>query len=139
VPDRHSEAVDVAKFSSKDLTFTVGGTAMQNYLLRIGNVKVKAILAESHAFGDTWFEAISTGIKQMEPLTVGGFYDDAATTGPDAVFSPIGTTVAIVITWGGSKTTSFSAIIEDYDRKPNRGGMTEWDSVLRPTGTVTEA
>lgn len=129
----------MAKYSSKDLTFTVGGTAMQNHLLRIGNVKVSALLAESHAFGDTWFEALSTGIKKMDDLSVGGFYDDTVTTGPDAVFSPIGTTVAIVITWGGSKTTSFSAIIESYERKPTKNEMTAFDVNLRPTGTVTEA
>lgn len=129
----------MSKYSSKDLSLTVGGTEMVQHLLRIGNVKLAALLQESHTFGDAWFEALSTGIKKLEDLVLGGFYDDAATTGPDVKFNAVGTTVAIVITWGGSKTTSFSAVIESYERVPTKNQFTEYNVTLRPTGVVSEA
>lgn len=131
----------MAKYSSKDLTLTVGGTDMTQHLLRIGNLKISAILQESHTFGDAWFEAISTGIKKGDDIVLGGFYDDTAATGPDAIFggSAIGSTVAVVITWGGTKTSSFNAIIESYDRVPTKNQMHEFNANLRPTGTITEA
>jgi hypothetical protein len=104
-------------------------------------VKIAAILEESHPFGTTWFEALAVGIKRMEDLTLGGFYDDTATSGPDAKYggAAIGTTVAVVITYGSTKTTSFNGIIADYERRLVRNQLHRYTVTLRPTGTVTEA
>lgn len=129
----------MAKYGSDDLEITVAGTSIKNYVDTLNGVDIEAMLQESHAFGDSWVEQLFSGVKRASPLVVAGFYDDTATTGPDALLNAIGTTVAIVITWGGTKTSSFSAIIKMYKRMPNRGESTRYEATLEPTGAVTEA
>ena len=136
----------MANYGSNNLIFKIdvsdGGalTAMTNYITEIGGVKVVRGNVESIAFGDTWDEHLLTGIRKMEPFTVGGFYDDTASTGPDVVFNGTHTvTRSVEITWGGTKTTSFEAWITDYERKPVVGDLTMYTATIQPTGTVTEA
>jgi hypothetical protein len=136
----------VANYSSKDLVIQFddsGGTlrTMTQYIREINGVKVEAILADSHSFGDTWFETLATGLKKMGDVTMGGFYDDTSSTGPDAVFIGIGntTTRTLTLTWGGTKTTSVETVILSYERTAKVGDMTMFQVVVRPTGTVTEA
>src|SRR5688572_31875270 len=101
-------------------------------------------MEESHAFGDSWFESLATGMKQMADVVLGGFYDDTATTGPDALFvttasgpSTSGTT--LIITYGSTKTTSVSTFIVKYRRTLALGKLHGFEVTLRPTGAVTEA
>ena len=112
---------------------------MKAYMIDDTTLAVEAVTEEATAFGDDWEAHISTGIKRADEITVGGFYDDTATTGPDAVFNTVGSTVAIVITWGGSKTSTFSAIVKKYERLGSVGQMTRYVSTLQPTGEVQEA
>lgn len=129
----------MAKYGSNSILITVGGTEMKPYVDTINEVSVEALLQESTAFGDTWAAHLYTGIRQMAPLTLEGYYDDTATTGPDAKFNTLGTTVAVVITYGGTKTSSFSAIVQKYTRKSVRKELTRYVVTLQPTGAVTEA
>jgi hypothetical protein len=129
----------MAKYSFVNLSFTVGGTEMKSYITTFGGVDLTAILEEITAMGDSWTAQVYCGLKQGSDITVGGVYDDTASTGPDAKFNTLGTTVAIVITWGGTKTTSFSAIVKGYKRASAKGQMTHFEAVLTPTGTITEA
>lgn len=129
----------MAKYSSKDLDLSVGGTSMKAHILDDVTLSVEIGTEESTAFGDTWQQNISTGIKKAAPITVGGYYDDTATTGPDVKFNTLGTTIAIIITWGGSKTSTFSEIVQKYDRLGKVNGMTRYVATLLPTGTITEA
>ena len=96
------------------------------------------MLQEGHAFGDGWVKQFATGVKQGNSFNVGGFYDDTATTGPDAILNAIGDTRTVQITWGSSNITTFEAVIKDYKRKPVRGELTRFDSELVPTGEVEE-
>lgn len=128
----------MANYGSDDLSITVGGTELKNYIDSINDFSVEALLQEGTAFGDSWVEHLYTGIKQGNALTLEGFYDDAA-SGPDAKFNTLGTTVAIVITWGSTKTSSFSAVVQTYVRKPVRKELTRFTVTLMPTGAVTEA
>ena len=131
----------MATYGSNSLTLSVGGTAMAGHLRDVGQLQIEATLAESMTFGDTWMENVYVGIRRAEPIEVSGHYDDTASSGPDAKFggSALGTTVQIIITWGGSKTSTFNAIITRYVRTPNLGGITEYSATLTPTGSVTEA
>ena len=131
----------MAKYSSKDLTITYGGTDMTQHVRSINGVDIEAILEESHSFGDTWFESLSTGMKRMNPIELGGLYDDTATTGPDAKFGPtaLGTSASLVITWGGTKTTTVTAFVAKYSRGAQLGALTNYSVTLQPSGTVTEA
>lgn len=140
----------MAKYGSNSLTIefddTEGGslTNMSNYILSVNGVEVEAVLEESHAFGDSWFEHLATGLRKMNPVVLEGFFDDTASTGPNAVFnrvqdSPADATSTLKFTWGGSKTTSVETWIQKYTRMASRGSLTKFQVVLQPTGAVTEA
>lgn len=112
---------------------------MKNYITTLGAIDLQALTEQSDAFGDAWVENLYTGIKRLQPFTVGGFYDDTASTGPDVKFNAVGTTVAIVITWGSTKTSTFSAIITGYKRTAARGVLTKYEANLLPSGSNVEA
>lgn len=126
-------------YGQANLSFTVGGTEMKNYITTLGAIDLQALTEQSDAFGDAWVENLYTGIKRLQPFTVGGFYDDTASTGPDVKFNAVGTTVAIVITWGSTKTSTFSAIITGYKRTAARGVLTKYEANLLPSGSNVEA
>ncbi len=118
---------------------------MSQYITEMNEMSIEAVLEESHTFGDGWAEAAYAKFRKAGDITLGGFYNDAASTGPDAVFNdpgcvagPAGGTRTFKTTWGGTKTTSVETIIMSYKRIPVRGQLTKFQVVLRPTGAVTE-
>lgn len=137
----------MAKYGSPSIVIEVddsGGVArnLSQYILDEVAVAIEALLEESHAFGDSWREYLSTGLRQLGPITFGGFYDDVA-NGPHVVFkdvadSPTTATRTVTITWGGGKTTSFEVVLSNYTRKAIRGQITKFTAVGTPTGLVTE-
>jgi len=131
----------MAKYGQDDLTISVGGTAMSAYVDTINGADIEALLQQSDTFGDSWVEQLYTGIKRMEPITLEGFYDDTATTGPDVKFGAgtLGTSVEVIITWGASKTTTVTCIISRYARTPARGELTRYSVTLTPSGAAVEA
>jgi len=133
----------MTKYGSPDLTITVeDATAssqdLTQYIDTINELNIEALLQEGHAFGDDWVKQLFTGVKRGNDLTVEGFYDDTASTGPDAVLNSIGDTREVVITWGGTKTSTFDAVIKNYVRKPVRGELTRFSCTLAITGEVSE-
>jgi hypothetical protein len=138
----------MAKYGSNSLSISLdnsGGTpvAMTAYVTAINAVTVEALLEESHSFGDSWFESLATGIRRMSPVEISGIYDDGA-AGPDAIFNsvasaPSTSTRTLLITWGGSKTTSVETVITSFTRGATRNELTSYSVTLTPTGTVTEA
>jgi hypothetical protein len=101
----------MAKYGPNDISIDVdntGGTpvTMDAYIDEWAGADVEAILEESHTFNDAWVEQLYSGIQRMSPITMSGFYDDTATTGPDAIFNALGETRTVTITWGGSKTNT---------------------------------
>ena len=140
----------MAKYGSNSLIVAVDNSSgtpvtMTNYITSIGNVTVEALLQETTAFGDSFVEQLSTGMRRAEPIVLGGLYDDTS-GGPDSVFNDVASgpadtasTRTITITWGGSKTTACEAIIPNYTRTATRGELTAYEVTLTPTGTVTEA
>ena len=129
----------MAKYNSTHLDLTADAESMKAHMLDDHTVSVSIGTEESTAFGDSWATFVSTGVKRAEPFTVGGLFDDTATTGPDAVFNTLGTTIEFITTWGGSKTTTFDAIVTKYDRIAKVGAMTRYVATMQPTGTITEA
>lgn len=139
----------MAKYGSPDLVIQFDNSsgvlqAMTQYITEINEVSVEGLLEESHSFGDSWFEHLPVGLRRMDPVTLSGWYDDAATTGPDAIFNaPAATTTVatrtLTITWGGTKTTSVECYIRKYTRGATRNGLTRFSVELQPTGAVTEA
>lgn len=129
----------MAKYSSKDLDLSVGAQSMKAHIQDELTLAVEVMTEEAAAFGDAWEKHISTGIKRADEITVGGFYDDTVTTGPDAKFNVLGTELTIVITWGGTKTSTFTAIAQKYERMAQVGQMTRYVATLLPTGEIQEA
>lgn len=139
----------MAKYGSNSVTINVdnsGGTPvdMSQHVLEINGIEIEAILEESHSFGDAWFESLAVGLRRMAPVVLGGFYDDAASTGPDVIFNavangPAATTRTFQVVYGASKSTSVETLIAKYGRKLSRGALHRYETTLQPTGAVTEA
>ena len=140
----------MAKFGFDDLTveFDNSSGALQNmsqYVDEVGGLDVEATLVESHTAGDSWAEMLFAGLKKASEVTLSGFYDDTATTGPNAIFNDIGCeatasgTRTLKLTWGSTKTSSVETIIKNYRRRPAKGNLTRFEVALVPTGAVTEA
>jgi len=136
----------MGKYASNDLViqFDNSGGALQDmtqYVLELNGIDIEGLMAESHSFGDAWFEALWTGIRKMAEIVLKGFYDDTATTGPDAIFNAVGNlnvTRTFKVTWGSTKTTSVETYIKNYRRLPTRGEISKYEVVLVPTGAPTE-
>ena len=136
----------MAKYGSPDLKIEVdnaGGTLvdMSAYIETVNEVSVEALLQESHTFGDEWVEHLYTGVKQGAPVTFEGFYDDTATTGPDAIFNALGSSREVKITYDGAtaaKYTLFNSIITNYKRLPSRGELHRYSVTFTPTGEIAE-
>jgi hypothetical protein len=114
------------------------------YVRTINGVDVEGVLEESHPFGVAWFESLATGMKRMNDVEIGGFYDDAASPAPNAVFNdvaddPAAATRTLKLTWRGTKTTTVETRIMRYSRRAVTNELTKYAVTLRPTGAVTEA
>jgi hypothetical protein len=132
------------KYGSKDLVIEFDNSSgtlvdITQHVTAINGVNIEALLEEGTTYGDSWVEQLFTGVKQLADITVDGFYDDTATTGPHALFNDLGATRTFKVTWGGSKTTSVETIIRNYNRNPVRKELTKYQVTLAPTGAVTEA
>ncbi len=138
----------MAKYGSNSLVIefdNAGGTPvdMSQYILEVNGMSVESMMEESHTFGDSWREHLPTGLRQVGDLEWKGFFDDTATSGPDAIFNapatgPSTTSRTAKYTWGGTKTSSVETFIARYDRNPVRGQLTKFTVQLKTTGAVTE-
>ncbi len=132
----------MAKYASPDLTIEVdnaGGTLvdLSAYIDEDIALDIEAMMEELIAYGANWPAQIATGVKKANDINLGGMYDDTVTVGPDAILNAVGDTREVKITWGGSNTSTFDAVIKSYSRKGSNGGMTRFEAVLTPTGAVT--
>ena len=136
----------MAKYGSDDFVFKIDVSDagalqdMSQYVDTIGGFKITRLTQESHTAGDSWVEHLWSGVRRGEDFTVEGFYDDTASTGPDAVFN--GThaeTRTVEMTYGSTKKSTFEAWIVDYERLFTRGELTRYRATIRPSGAVTEA
>jgi hypothetical protein len=123
-----------------------GGTpvTMTAYVQEINGISVESLMEQSDSFGDSWQEFLPVGVRKNGDITLGGLYDDTATTGPDAIFNAPAATVAttqrtLTITFGGSKTYAVECYIKKYDRMCVRGKLHRYSVTLQPTGAATEA
>jgi hypothetical protein len=105
----------------------------------MGPIKVTGGTVETTPFGVAFPQFTTTGMKPYGDVTLEFPYDDAATTGSDAVFKGVGETRSFKVTYGGSKTTTGEVIIAEYERPPVVGTIHLSKVLLRFTGTVTEA
>ena len=138
----------MSKYSSKDFVIKIdksdGGALqdMSSYIDQLPEIVKLFNTVEATCASDTYEKAIATGIIGLQQITIGGFYDDTASTGPDAVFNTAGYAGAertLEITYGSTKKTTVEVIIVEYARLGKVKDETRFRAVLRPTGTLTEA
>jgi len=120
---------------------------MSQYITSINGVKINAPTVDVTPLGSSaggWQKNLFGGLLQMDEITIEGFYDDTASTGPDAIFKDLGCvatsggTRTLKVTWGGTKYTQVETIITGYDRTPSKGQPTMFTVTLTATGAVTE-
>lgn len=134
-----------AKYNGGNVVIEVDATAggslqdMSQHTQTISVLDREIMTEESHTFGDADVEHISAGLKRMAPITLGGMYDDTATTGPNATYAPIGEQRTFALTYGSTKKTTVEVLIKNYKRIVERGKVTRYEVTLLPTGAVTEA
>lgn len=136
----------MAKYSSVNLTLTFGGTAMTAYIDEIDPYVVEALIEDGRPFGSAWPVKIPVGEYEIPDISVGGFYDDTAVSGPDVKFGvgamptgPASASASLVITWGGTKTTTVSCFISRYERIASKNKITRFKARLTFTGQSVEA
>ncbi len=119
---------------------------MSQYVTALNGFKINAETVDTTYLGSTWLTKAAAGVKSVDDITLEGFYDDTATTGPDAIFSDVGNTNTtgitrtLKITWDmptAAKTSSVECIIKSYERAPVKGELTKFTVVLEPTDAVT--
>ena len=136
------------KYGSASVTISLedgpGGTARQikNFILTMGGVKITAQTQPSHAFGDAWEEHTPTGMLKGDPITLTGFWDTTATTGPHVVFiapddGPQDDGRELIVVFGDSKTMTCDVRLVSYAVIGQTGNLTNFEAVLQPTGTMT--
>lgn len=136
------------KHGSSEITFSIddapGGspTTMTNYIRTISGVKIENVTEPSHAFGDSWEEMLATGFARVPAITVTGYFDDTASTGPHTVFqvksadrSPQASTRTVAIGFGNSTSFGGEAIMASYEVLGKNENLTEFSAVIQPTGT----
>lgn len=128
----------MAKYGFDDGAITWNSQPLTSYVHADVEFSVEAFTEEGHTLGDSWVEQLFTGLKQGMPFTLECFYDDV-TNGPDDLFAGAeGTAATMVITWGSTKTSSFSAMLKRYTRRASRGQLHKARAEFLPTGAVTE-
>ena len=118
-----------------------GGTLvdLSPYIDTFNGITKEALTEEDTVFGDANETHGVVGVSRVQPVTLEGWYDDTATTGPHAILNAIGNTRSLQITWGNSLTTTVECVITSYARSAARSGSTRFSANLLPTGAVTEA
>ena len=115
---------------------------ISQYVDEFNGVEIEAILQNSHAFGDAWEESLHVGVSKVNPLTIGGYYDDVAASGPHALFgqiSQLGKKRTVEVDFGASDIVASTVVISKYSRAAKRGELTRYQVELQPSGAPTTA
>lgn len=118
---------------------------MSQHITEMNDINIEATLVDSHTYGDSWVEKLFAQLRNVGDITLKGFYDDAAATGPDVIFNDVGNTASsgagtrtLKVTWGGTKTSTVETWIKSYKRIAQRGNLTMFEVTLSPSGSVVE-
>ena len=136
------------KHSSVEFSFTIdkadGGAPedITAYITKFGDIVVDKGSVVSTPLGVDAEEYLLGVITKYEPIVIEGFYDDTATTGPDAILN-IGKVVhavtrSAVATLATSRTIAGEVWITNYKRGVTVGEYTSFSATIQFTGAVTE-
>jgi len=130
------------KHGSAEITISYddgpGGTprTITSYVLTMGAVKLTSNMQANTPYGATVEAMLPTGVAKIDKITIHGFWDDTATTGPHVVFltpdtSPQAATRTLAIVFGNSKTWTSEGYLESYAVSGKAGNLTEFDAVIQ--------
>lgn len=135
----------MAKYGGKDFALSFGGTAMTAHILTVNSFDVEAVTIDGKPLGSAYPKPTPTGDLAYSDVEVEGLYDDTAVSGPDAVFraamptGPASASSALILTWGGTKTSTGQAFCTKFTRQASKNEITRFRATLKWTGQVTEA
>ncbi len=120
---------------------TASGSAankdMSDHIDTFNGVSINMITQQSDAFGDSWQEHLPVGVRFMDPLVFEGFYDDAGTSGPHAIWgntSDVGADRVYEIDFGSSDVVNGHVLITKYERIASRNALTRFRVTMQPSG-----
>ena len=91
--------------------------------------------------GDAWVEQSFAGLRRVSPITISGFYDDVAASGPVAILgnaTDIGAERVVKVNFGTTNAYSkVDVIVSKFSKMPKRGELTRFEAELMPTGALT--
>lgn len=139
----------MTKYASNSVVFKIdsadGGslTDITAYLTSLNGIKVDRGMIEANTLGTTAATYLCEPIKSYEPIEGAGFYDDTASTGPEAILN-IGrvthtVTRSFELTIGGTKVVSGECWITSWSTEIEANNYQRFAFTLQPTGTITEA
>ncbi len=132
---------DVAAILVTTVSATTTFQDISGYVQQISGLDIEALLERTDGFGDAWEEHSYIGKRKAAPITLTAFYDDAAATGPHAIFgalATLGTERVLKLKFGTTNEyPKVDVMVQKYTRLPNRDGLTGTQIVLQPTGAVT--
>lgn len=139
----------MAKFSSADAILEIdvadGGALSSGFsaahVTEIGDINfTKGDVIESTGYGASAFSGLQGVITKMDPITFGGFYDDTASTGPDAILNIARVTHAATrsfsLTLGTGEVITGEAWITEYKVTSSVGQYHKYSATITPTGTI---
>ncbi len=132
---------DVTHFLVTPTSATTTWHDLAQYITEYSGLELLAETEETHGMADSWVENAPTGLKRVSPITIGGFYDDVAASGPVALFgnaSDIGAERCIKVNFGTTNAyPKTDVIVKRFNKKPARGELTKYEVELLPTGAYT--
>ena len=126
-----------------EVSVTIAGQNLSGNIVSIGGIKRMANMVESHGFSDDWVERVATGVRTLEPIEIEALYDDATDDTRDTLrslpTSPNDATVALVIDYGNSETTTVNGWITEYEPILDRANIHMIRAMFTPTAGPTDA
>jgi hypothetical protein len=114
-------------------------TNITAYVTKFAGLDISKAAVESTPFGVSFPERLAGVLKDYGEFTIEGFFDDTATTGPDAIFNSVNVVARYFKVSWGTKYTSGRCWITGYKRTPEVGNYITYTATCMTTGTITEA
>jgi hypothetical protein len=115
-----------------------GGTlrTITSFVLQMGAVKISSAMQANTPYGATVEGMLPTGVSKIDQITIHGYWDDTALTGPHTVFlspdtSPQSATRTLQIVFGNARTWTSEGFLVSYAVLGKAGNLTEFEAVLQ--------
>jgi hypothetical protein len=107
-----------------------------SFVLTMGAVKITSNMQGATPFGASVESQLPTGVSKIDPITIHGFWDDTATSGPHTVFltpdtNPQAATRTLQLVFGNARTWTSEGFLVSYAVIGKAGALTEFEAVLQ--------